>query len=172
MGISGLPADLSEFTDDVAFEAIRETGCFRARQDARLGYCRLRGQWKRYSSWNASIDIAWNIVMHQFHYTDNDGHNAIGSQPVWVFKAAKPPGDHPFGAYFTTLPPDAAKLALRLRIPRTKLEFVFCFSDRSDLIPLRGGRGHFIFYSPEDYSVNEDRQVASGTSGDVEEALK
>lgn len=110
--------------------------------------------------------------MHQFHYTDDDGYKAISSQPVWLFKAAQPRGDHPFGAYFTTLPPGTVKLALRLRIPRTKLEFAFCFHDMGDLLPLRGGRGHYIFYSPEDYSVIEDRQVAAGTRNDVEEALK
>jgi len=110
--------------------------------------------------------------MHQFHYTDDDGHKAISSQPVWHFKAAQPPGDHPFGAYFTTLRPETAKLALRLRIPKSKLEFAFCFQDAGDLVRLRGGRGRYISYSPEDYAVAEDRQVATGSRSEVEEDLE
>jgi len=110
--------------------------------------------------------------LRQFHYTDDEGYKAIGSLPVWVFRASKPPGDHPKGAYFTTLAPGARKLALRLRIPRAKLAFVFCFRDNEDLIPLRGGRGRFVFYSPTDYAVEEDRQIASGSREIVLEQLE
>lgn len=53
-----------------------------------------------------------------YHYTDRDGYNAIVSQPIWRFVASQPPGDHPFGAYFTDLPPTTKNLANRLRIPR------------------------------------------------------
>jgi hypothetical protein len=78
-----------------------------------------------------------------FHYTDDVGYKGIGVQRTWVFRAARPPGDHPIGAYFTTLGPCTIKLAKRLRIPKSKLSFVFCFSDAEDLIPLEGDRGEF-----------------------------
>jgi hypothetical protein len=45
-----------------------------------------------------------------FHYTNEKGYKAIGSQVVWLFKASKPPGDHPKAAYFTTLPPGTKNL--------------------------------------------------------------
>lgn len=96
------------------------------------------------------------------HFTDKAGYDSIASQVNWCFKAGQPPGDHPFGAYFTTLPPEAANLAARLRIPRAKIEFMFQFTDAGDLCPLRGGRGSFIFYSPVDYVVEETRQEYCG----------
>ena len=106
-----------------------------------------------------------------FHYTDGDGFNAIRSQPIWVFKAVLPPGGHPRGAYFTTLGPDTTNIAKRLRVPKEKTEFVFCFSNGSDLKPLEGGRGVFIFYSPDDYHVDKDRQVDHGPAQEVRERL-
>lgn len=106
-----------------------------------------------------------------FHYTDDDGFKAIRAHPLWVFRATQPPGDHPRGAYFTTLRPDAANLSKRLRIPKAKITFVFYFSDGSDLKPLQGGRGAFIFYSPDDYSVEKSRQLDHGTSQEVLERL-
>jgi hypothetical protein len=78
------------------------------------------------------MDAKLEIV---FHYTDEDGYNAIRSQPIWVFKASQPPGKHPVGAYFTTLGPTTANLAKRLRIPTSKLEYVFCFHGAEDLSP-------------------------------------
>lgn len=96
------------------------------------------------------------------HFTNKAGHDAIGSQPNWCFEARKPPGDHPVGAYFTTLDSKTPNLAVKLRIPREKLEFVFCFSDAGDLLRLPGGRGAYIFYSPEDYVVSEARQQYKG----------
>jgi hypothetical protein len=98
------------------------------------------------------------------HYTDPAGYNAIGAAPVWRFVAQQPPGKHPFGAYFTTLPRGTKNLALRLRIPKSKTEFVFEFIDIGDLIPLPGGRGQFIFYSPQDYNVDVSRQVYAGAA--------
>jgi hypothetical protein len=95
-----------------------------------------------------------------FHYTDGDGFNGIRAQPIWVFKAAQPAGDHPRGAYFTTLGPDTGNLAKRLRVPKAKIAFVFCFVDGSDLIPLPGGRGAFIFYSRDDYEVERESITA------------
>jgi len=106
-----------------------------------------------------------------FHYTDDDGFKAIRAHPTWVFKAAQPPGDHPRGAYFTTLRPDAANLAKRLRIPKAKIAFVFYFSNGSDLKPLEGGRGAFIFYSPDDYAVERNRQIDHGPSQEVAKRL-
>jgi hypothetical protein len=100
-----------------------------------------------------------------FHYTDKDGYDAIRSQQVWRFKAAQPPGGHPHGAYFTTLPPDTKSLANKLRIPRRKLAYVFCFVDAGDLVPLPGNRGAYIVYSPGDYEVVVDRQLYEGKTG-------
>jgi hypothetical protein len=106
-----------------------------------------------------------------FHYTDSDGFNAIKAQPVWVFKATQPPGKHPRGAYFTRLGPGAANLAKRLRLPKLKIAFIFCFSDGQDLKPLEGGRGAFILYSPDDYVVEKKRQVDHGPTQEVLERL-
>lgn len=102
-----------------------------------------------------------------FHYTDSEGHKAISSQPTWLFKAQKPPGPHPVGAYFTTLGPDAPNLAARLRIPRAKLEFVFSFTGDQGLKSLAGGRGAYVFWSPQDYEVEPSRQVYNGKPEDV-----
>ncbi|WP_437610720.1 hypothetical protein WMF20_03665 [Sorangium sp. So ce834] len=99
------------------------------------------------------------------HFTSKTGYNAIGSQLDWCFKASEPPADHPKGAYFTTLSPEAPNLAVRLRIPREKLEFVFKFHDAGDLKPLHGGRGTYIFYSPVDYTVTQERQEFKGATG-------
>lgn len=100
-----------------------------------------------------------------YHYTNSAGYNAIRSQPVWHFLARKPPGDHPVGAYFTTLPPGTKNLAKKLRIPRSKLAYVFIFADLGDLHALDGDRGEWIFYSPADYDVAEDRQIDAGPTG-------
>src|SRR5437660_1245920 len=98
------------------------------------------------------------------HYTDQDGYNAIRASSPWRFRASQPPDpkSHPFGAYFTTLPPDTPNLAIRLRIPKRKLEYLFSFVDGGDLIPLDGDRGEWIFYSREDYYVEKDRQLYHG----------
>ncbi len=66
------------------------------------------------------------------------------------------------------MPPGTPKLAKRLMIPRSKLEYVFTFADAGNLIPLRGDRGAWVFYSPTDYFVERDRQYADLT-GNVEE---
>jgi hypothetical protein len=100
------------------------------------------------------------------------GYKAISSQRTWVFRAAQPPGDHPVGAYFTPLGPGTIKLAKRLRISKSKLSFVFCFSDGADLVPLKGDRGEFIQYSPVDYSVEKSRQLFHGTREEAMEQLK
>jgi hypothetical protein len=74
----------------------------------------------------------------------------------------------PFGAYFTPLGPGTRNLALRLRIPREKLGYVFIFRDEGDLIRFRGQRGDFIVYSPTDYSVERPRKIDMGESSIVE----
>jgi hypothetical protein len=104
-----------------------------------------------------------------FHYTNDKGHKAISSQPTWLFKAAKPPGDHPKGAYFTTLPPGTKNLAKRLFVRgcADKINYVFCFSSGEDLRPLEGGRGAFIFYSVDDYPVERSRQGPHGPTEEV-----
>lgn len=99
------------------------------------------------------------------HFTNKTGFNAISSQTDWWFLASQPPADHPKGAYFTTLTPETPNLAVRLRIPREKLEFVFQFGGAGDLRPLDGGRGTYIFYSPMDYRVAEERQEHKGSTG-------
>ncbi len=88
-----------------------------------------------------------------------------------MFKAEKPPGDHPYGAYFTTLGPDTANLAPRLRIPKAKTEYAFCFSNGSDLLALPGDRGAYVFYSPVNYLVGRERQVACGLRAEVQETI-
>jgi hypothetical protein len=104
-----------------------------------------------------------------FHYSNTKGFNAIRSQQTWIFKASQPPGDHPAGAYFTTLPPGTINLGKRIFVRgcRDKLEFVFHFSGDADLKPLPGGRGEVIFYSPKDYPVERDRQIAHGATSDL-----
>jgi hypothetical protein len=102
--------------------------------------------------------------MNQFHYTDQVGYNAVSAQPVWHFAASQPPGQHPFGAYFTTLGRTTKNLAQRLRIPKAKIAWFFEFQDVGDLTPLPGGRGHFIFYSPTDYDVVAGRQANHGAA--------
>ncbi len=88
--------------------------------------------------------------MSLFHYTDFAGYNAIASQVIWTFRASKPRGPHPVGAYFTTLGPTTRNLAKRLRIPRSKVDYSFAFTDVGDLTPIAGGRGSYIRYAPTD----------------------
>jgi hypothetical protein len=44
--------------------------------------------------------------------------------------------------------------------------YVFSFIDDGDLIPLRGDRGEFIYYSKSDYIVIEARQKFHGERKD------
>jgi len=101
------------------------------------------------------------------HFTDKPGYQAIRSQPTWVFKAGKPRAKHnPVGAYFTDYSPDEPNLSVKVFVPKDKLQFLFSFSDANDLLPLPGGRGRerHIYYSPEDYSVERERQLFEGES--------
>ncbi len=99
-----------------------------------------------------------------FHYTDQDGWNAIRSQKEWSFKASQPKNpDRPPGAYFTDIEPTEQNLRTlhkRIRVPKVKQEFVFWFVGREGLSQLDGGRGRdkWIFFSPVDYHVSEARQ--------------
>lgn len=106
-----------------------------------------------------------------FHYTNEVGYKAISSQSTWIFKASKPPGVHSKGAYFTTLPPETKNLGKRLFIRgcRDKVTYVFSFSGDEGLKPLAGGRGAFIFYSSDDYSVEESRQQFHGPTAELRE---
>ena len=113
-------------------------------------------------SLRSSYTCGKSSQVKQSNYTDGDGYKAIGSQADWVFKVEQPPGDHPPGAYFTSLGPEVKDLARRLRIPRGKLEFVFGFVAAGDVKPLRGRRGEVIFYSPVDYVVPCARQLFMG----------
>jgi len=110
---------------------------------------------------------------YSFHYTNKKGHNAISSQVVWLFRASKPPCDHPKAAYFTTLPPGTTNLAKRLFIRggAEKIDFVFSFSGGEDLVQLRGGRGDHVYYSEQDYPVERARQGPHGDTGKVMEEL-
>jgi hypothetical protein len=109
-----------------------------------------------------------------FHYTNVDGYKAISSQKTWLFRASKPPCDHPKAAYFTTLPPATKNLAKRLFVRgcAEKVTFVLSFSGGEDLTSLEGGRGSFIFYSESDYPVEKDRQGPHGATADVIEESK
>jgi len=104
------------------------------------------------------------------HFTDKDGYNGIRASSPWHFRASQPPVrlHHPFGAYFTTLPPHTKNLAKRLGIPKRKTEYIFSFDDIGDLTPLDNDRGEWIFYSPVDYDVDRKRQRLAET-GKVDE---
>ena len=100
------------------------------------------------------------------HFTNKAGWNSIRSARTWCFQASSPPpaSGHPVGAYFTTLRPDAPNLATRLGLPRAKVAYLFAFSADDGLVPLRGGRGAYVFYSKHDYLVAPERQLYEGPS--------
>jgi hypothetical protein len=77
--------------------------------------------------------IPANDSLWMFHYTNTDGYNGIRSAPIWRFRASQPPDRRPFGTYFTDLDPATPTLANRLRIPRTKVRWLFAFVDAKDL---------------------------------------
>jgi hypothetical protein len=96
------------------------------------------------------------------HYTDADGYKAIVSQQAWLFRAAQPPGNRPFGAYFTTLLPDDNKLAAGTRLPTRKRTHVFAFDGSQGLQPVPGGKGRYNLWTDQNYEVTPDRQRYSG----------
>jgi len=106
--------------------------------------------------------------MEIYHYTDKKGFDRIRATVDWCFLAGQPvPRDHPFGAYFTTMPPGTRNLALRIRVPNNKITHLFSFLDVGDLTRLRGGRGQYVFYSSNDYTVVKKRQVLARERGET-----
>lgn len=99
-----------------------------------------------------------------YHYTGQPGWNAIRSQVDWLFKASQPPGDRPYGVYFTTLRIDAPKFHKKTRIPVEKQEYVFAFTGKEGLEERDDGKRPFVLVSPKDYLVAEDRQQYNGKS--------
>ena len=89
-----------------------------------------------------------------FHYTDQEGWNAVRSQKAWRFKATQPKDpSRPFGVYFTDIEPTASNLRTlfkRIRVPKAKQQYVFWFVGTEGLSQLNGGRGRDkrIFFSP------------------------
>jgi len=114
--------------------------------------------------------------MEIFHYTDRPGYAGISSQPDWKFEARLPPAAHrPKGAYFTNLAPTPQQLSTlcaRIRIPRSKLSFGFCFAGTDGLVQLNHGRGRdrYIYFSKSDYIVTKlsGRQRAAGTIAELQ----
>ncbi len=104
------------------------------------------------------------------HFTDDASYKAISSQKDWKFLASLPPGGNEFGAYFTTLPPDAPRFSARTRIPKDKQIYAFAFTGHQGLQPKAGGKGAYIFWAPTDYLVvdsaglNGTRQQYHGVS--------
>ena len=106
--------------------------------------------------------------MELFHYTDDDGFKGISSARVWRFRAEKPPGPHDKGAYFTDYNEHTVDLAIKLRIPKSKIQYFFCFSGRerveeNGLERIEGGRGDHVFFSRSDYEVPPERQIRRGS---------
>jgi hypothetical protein len=102
------------------------------------------------------------------HFTDKDGFNGIRSQPSWIFKASQPPASHhPVGAYFTTYEADEPHLAKKLFLPRSKLAYIFAFTESHPLSRLPGGRGRLgkIWFSPVDYLVPDSHRLGCGETG-------
>jgi hypothetical protein len=116
-------------------------------------------------------------VRNIFHYTDKAGWNAIRSQTVWRFKAAQPADpDRPAGAYFTDIEPTEVNLRTlhkRIRVPKSKQEYVFWFVGDQGLIQVNAGRGRDkrIFVSPVDYDVEQERQKYGDVTGDLLKAF-
>jgi hypothetical protein len=102
-----------------------------------------------------------------FHSTDADGWKMIRSQKVWVFKADKPKGGRPFGAYFTRLLPDDNKFAAGTRVPVDKRDYVFAFEGEDGLEPVKGGKGDYNLLTDSDYEVPPDRQRYEGRLKDL-----
>ena len=115
--------------------------------------------------------------MNVFHYADRSGWNAIRSQMAWQFRASQPSSNQrPNGAYFTTIEPSPQNLRTlckRLRIPKTKQEFVFWFVGTEELQQLNNGRGRdeWILHSSVDYNVEPDRQQENGETENVKEVF-
>jgi len=53
-----------------------------------------------------------------------------------------------------------------------KMNFVFCFHGGEGLKPIDGGRGEHVFYSKEDYPVEQERQGHNGATAEVREEFR
>jgi hypothetical protein len=90
-----------------------------------------------------------------YHYTDKAGFNGIRSGSPYKIR----PGNSKNGAgpFFTTRSPDdltAPNAFKKLGLTSAKSEYVMEFTvPRSSLVPLRGGRGDFVFEIPGGVSV-------------------
>ena len=109
-----------------------------------------------------------------FHDTNQEGFNGIRAQSVWTFRASQPPGGHPRGADFTTLPPGTRNLNKRLFIRgcADKTRFVLGFRGGDDLQRLPGGRGEVIRSSSTDYDVDRSRRQVHGETAQVAESAQ
>jgi hypothetical protein len=96
------------------------------------------------------------------HFTDRNGWNAIRASSPWCFRARKPRGGRPVGAYFTTIHPTAVNFFKITRVPVHKQRYMFSFVDVGDLTPRRGPLGRYVFFSPRDYLVAGYRQLYEG----------
>jgi hypothetical protein len=96
------------------------------------------------------------------HFTDRKGWNGIRATSPWCFRARKQRANNPTGAYFTTLHPSAPKFYKRTMVPVHKRTHMFRFVDVGDLIRKRGPLGQWVFYSPTDYYVTQNRQIYEG----------
>jgi len=111
-------------------------------------------------------------TLQYYHYTDRKGYNGIRSGgKIMIFKATEQRrSGNPTGVYFTTLPPSTPnkELVPRIQISRDKSQFYFAVRLKPGrLIPLRGGKGIFILYSPVDVvlpngSLTGERVVGFG----------
>jgi hypothetical protein len=59
---------------------------------------------------------------------------------------------------------------MRIRVPKSKLRYVFWFVGTEGLAPVenRRGRDNQCYYSPTDYSVSGERQWRTGTFAELQ----
>src|SRR2546423_10995701 len=99
------------------------------------------------------------------HYTNLKGFNGIRAVSPWCFKATRQRlRTKRRAAYFTTLLPSDPNFVRRVRLPKKKREYRFCFTDIGDLSPIPGPGGKYVFFSPGDYYVDTPRQLYSGAT--------
>lgn len=106
--------------------------------------------------------------MKVYHYTDKKGYNAVKSGNPYIFKASKPKYGNPKAAYFTTLSPEELSpkdYKAKLGLTKAKSEYFFEMDvDSSKLKDLKGGRGQYIKYSPDDLEVPRDKVTRHGSN--------
>ena len=110
--------------------------------------------------------------MSTFHYTDKKGHDGIQGEP-WRFQVHQPRAkERPLGAYFTNLAPTAENLRVlhkKIRVPKKKRAYVFCFNGTSGLGHLNEARGRdqYILYSQTEYTVENERKEQFGLTEQI-----